>query len=100
VQELATIAQVLSGGKALFNSFLKAPVDFPIPGLTPKEKADNSHDCGGEDLEACMLIISILKEKLASYSMEPPRITDAASECVYGRLCQNHILIFNRARSQ
>lgn len=81
-QELATIAQVLSGGKSLFHSFIKAPVDFPIVGLTPEDKSNTAHDCGGEDLEACMLIISILKEKLATYSMEPPKLPDSISEWV------------------
>lgn len=73
IQELATLSQLLLSDVKTVKRYVKSPGDLPIAGVTPSTSTAATASGEEEDddagAEACLLLLSVLKAKLATYAL-------------------------------
>ena len=68
LQELTTILQIVAADNTLFKRFLKSPAELSLPGISDSKRPTDDDDVDEEGyIEACSLLIGVLKTKIASY---------------------------------
>ena len=67
----------------MFKAFLKSPTNLPIPGVTPHKTGkgkEEEEELDESAMEACTLLIAVLKQKMKAYSTNDALLATAGGD--------------------